>query len=110
MTLQRVPFALLPTPPSSRNTPEAEIMQGPIVALESFAITFFRSPIQFNVRSFLSGEFSLYDHVLDHSAQFNVIPPRYLDQNLNSLDVYFAMGRGCQADGVDLPASEMKKC
>ncbi|KAJ1308475.1 hypothetical protein OPQ81_004179 [Rhizoctonia solani] len=56
-----------------------------------------------------SGEFSLYDHVLDHSAAFNVIPPRYQGQGLSELDVYFAMGRGRQADGVDVPASEMKK-
>jgi hypothetical protein len=56
-----------------------------------------------------SGEFSLYDHVLDHSAAFNVIPPRYQGQGLSPLDIYFAMGRGRQADGVDVPASEMKK-
>ncbi|KDN48107.1 hypothetical protein RSAG8_03123, partial [Rhizoctonia solani AG-8 WAC10335] len=56
-----------------------------------------------------SGDFSLYDHVLDHSAAFNVIPPRYQGQGLSDLDVYFAMGRGRQADGVDVPASEMKK-
>ena len=57
----------------------------------------------------LSGEFSLYDHVLDHSAAFNVIPQRYVGLGLSPLDVYFAMGRGRQADGVDVPASEMKK-
>ncbi|KAI0053006.1 cobalamin-independent methionine synthase [Auriscalpium vulgare] len=56
-----------------------------------------------------SGEFSLYDHVLDHSAAFNVIPKRYIGQGLSPLDVYFAMARGRQADGVDVPASEMKK-
>ncbi|KAK0453496.1 cobalamin-independent synthase [Armillaria borealis] len=56
-----------------------------------------------------SGEFSLYDHVLDHSAAFNVIPKRYTGHGLSPLDVYFAMGRGRQADGVDVPASEMKK-
>jgi 5-methyltetrahydropteroyltriglutamate--homocysteine methyltransferase len=56
-----------------------------------------------------SGEFTLYDHVLDHSAAFNVIPPRYPTQQLSALDTYFAMGRGRQADGVDVPASEMKK-
>ncbi|OBZ70303.1 putative 5-methyltetrahydropteroyltriglutamate--homocysteine methyltransferase [Grifola frondosa] len=56
-----------------------------------------------------SGDFTLYDHVLDHSAAFNVIPKRYLGKNLSPLDVYFAMGRGRQADGVDVPASEMKK-
>ncbi|KAF7355418.1 hypothetical protein MSAN_01458500 [Mycena sanguinolenta] len=56
-----------------------------------------------------SGEFSLYDHVLDHSAAFNVIPKRYVGHGLSPIDVYFAMGRGRQADGVDVPASEMKK-
>ncbi|KAJ6539458.1 cobalamin-independent synthase [Mycena capillaripes] len=56
-----------------------------------------------------SGEFSLYDHVLDHSAAFNVVPKRYVGHGLSPIDVYFAMGRGRQADGVDVPASEMKK-
>ncbi|KIL68080.1 hypothetical protein M378DRAFT_929279 [Amanita muscaria Koide BX008] len=56
-----------------------------------------------------SGEFSLYDHVLDHSAAFNVIPKRYVGLGLSPLDVYFAMGRGRQSEGVDVPASEMKK-
>lgn len=56
-----------------------------------------------------SGDFSLYDHVLDHSAAFNVIPKRYTGLGLSALDVYFAMGRGRQADGVDVPACEMKK-
>ncbi len=56
-----------------------------------------------------SGDFTLYDHVLDHSAAFNVIPERYTKSNLSDLDIYFAMGRGRQADGVDVPASEMKK-
>ena len=56
-----------------------------------------------------SGEFSLYDHVLDHSAAFNVIPKRYVGLGLSPLDVYFAMGRGRQSGTVDVPASEMKK-
>jgi len=46
---------------------------------------------------------------LDHSAAFNVIPKRYLGHNLSPLDIYFAMGRGRQAEGVDVPACEMKK-
>ncbi|KAI0750743.1 cobalamin-independent methionine synthase [Daedaleopsis nitida] len=56
-----------------------------------------------------SGDFTLYDHILDHSAAFNVIPKRYLGKGLSPLDVYFAMGRGRQAEGVDVPACEMKK-
>ncbi|KAH9943490.1 5-methyltetrahydropteroyltriglutamate-homocysteine methyltransferase [Epithele typhae] len=43
-----------------------------------------------------SGDFTLYDH-------------RYLGKGLSPLDVYFAMGRGRQAEGVDVPACEMKK-
>ncbi len=65
--------------------------------------------VRLNFFSHDSGEFSLYDHVLDHSAAFNVIPKRYTGHGLSPLDVYFAMGRGRQADGVDVPASEMKK-
>ncbi|KAJ3716636.1 cobalamin-independent synthase [Lentinula raphanica] len=56
-----------------------------------------------------SGDFSLYDHVLDHSAAFNAIPKRYHGLGLSPLDTYFAMARGRQADGVDVPAGEMKK-
>jgi len=51
----------------------------------------------------------LYDHVLDHSVAFNVIPKRYLGLGLSDLNVYFAMGRGRQTPGVDVSACEMKK-
>ncbi|KAF8974425.1 cobalamin-independent synthase [Flammula alnicola] len=34
---------------------------------------------------------------------------RYVGLGLSPLDVYFAMGRGRQSEGVDVPASEMKK-
>ncbi|KAH7097387.1 cobalamin-independent methionine synthase [Auriculariales sp. MPI-PUGE-AT-0066] len=61
------------------------------------------------VDSIPSGDFTLYDHVLDFSLDFNVIPQRYQGHNLSDLDVFFAMGRGRQAQGVDVPASEMKK-
>jgi len=58
-----------------------------------------------------SGEFTLYDHLLDHSYNFGVIPERYASQNLSGLDTYFAMGRGRQdkAKGVDVVACEMGK-
>ncbi|KAL0488547.1 5-methyltetrahydropteroyltriglutamate--homocysteine methyltransferase [Acrasis kona] len=61
------------------------------------------------------GDFTLYDHVLDHSFMFNVIPKRYEGFDLTAVEQYFAMGRGLQrpAKGekpaVDVPASEMKK-
>ncbi|KAI8815704.1 cobalamin-independent synthase [Fimicolochytrium jonesii] len=55
-----------------------------------------------------SNDFSFYDQVLDHLLLFNVIPQKY--QGLQfPLEAYFAMGRGLQKEGVDVPAMEMKK-
>ncbi|PWN53600.1 putative MET6-methionine synthase [Violaceomyces palustris] len=56
-----------------------------------------------------TGSFSLYDHVLDTSNTFNIIPEKYAKSGLNPLDTYFAMARGHQRNGVDLPATEMQK-
>ncbi|WFD44766.1 5-methyltetrahydropteroyltriglutamate--homocysteine S-methyltransferase [Malassezia psittaci] len=56
-----------------------------------------------------TGTFSLYDHVLDTSNTFGIIPEAYAKSGLNPLDTYFAMARGHQKNGVDLPAMEMKK-
>ncbi|WFD25050.1 5-methyltetrahydropteroyltriglutamate--homocysteine S-methyltransferase [Malassezia nana] len=56
-----------------------------------------------------TGTFSLYDHVLDTSNTFGVIPEAYAQSGLSPLDTYFAMARGHQKGGVDLPATEMKK-
>lgn len=61
-----------------------------------------------------SNDFSLYDHVLDLSLTVGAIPARFQEilnanpQN-NSLDVYFAMARGYQKDGLDIKALEMTK-
>lgn len=61
-----------------------------------------------------SGEFTLYDRVLDTAQQFGVIPTRY--QHIQDpLQQFFAMGRGIQkaatatSEKVDVPAQEMKK-
>ncbi|SPQ22798.1 76e98599-899b-409f-9710-9bab5f17e05d [Thermothielavioides terrestris] len=56
-----------------------------------------------------SNDFSFYDHVLDHIQLFNAVPERYTSQKLSPLDEYFAMGRGHQKGGVDVPALEMVK-
>ncbi|KAH8919652.1 cobalamin-independent methionine synthase [Atractiella rhizophila] len=56
-----------------------------------------------------SGDFTLYDHILDTSITFNAIPHKYAAAQLSQLDTEFAMGRGRQRDGVDLEACEMKK-
>ncbi|KAL2262193.1 hypothetical protein VTK26DRAFT_2183 [Humicola hyalothermophila] len=56
-----------------------------------------------------SNDFAYYDHVLDHIQLFNAVPDRYRSQKLSPLDEYFAMGRGHQKGGVDVPALEMVK-
>ncbi|KAF7724244.1 methionine-synthesizing 5- methyltetrahydropteroyltriglutamate--homocysteine methyltransferase [Apophysomyces ossiformis] len=61
-----------------------------------------------------SGEFTLYDRVLDTAQQFGAIPKRY-QHITNPLDQFFAMGRGLQrpatetSEKIDVPAMEMKK-
>lgn len=56
-------------------------------------------------------DFSFYDHVLDMSFLLGVIPDRYhvIAELKSSLDLYFAMARGYQNDGIDVVAMEMKK-
>ncbi|MES2663372.1 MAG: 5-methyltetrahydropteroyltriglutamate--homocysteine S-methyltransferase [Pseudomonadota bacterium] len=60
------------------------------------------------------GDFSLYDHVLDWSVRFGVIPQRFHQSQINELDTYFRMARGRAGGKNDqsyLPvnASEMTK-
>lgn len=59
-------------------------------------------------------DFSMYDQVLDTSFLLGVIPQRYspvLSQikSNNEIDLYFAMARGYQKDGLDITAMEMTK-
>ncbi|WP_207429073.1 5-methyltetrahydropteroyltriglutamate--homocysteine S-methyltransferase [Pedobacter sp. SYSU D00535] len=59
-------------------------------------------------------DFSFYDHVLDTSLLLGVIPERYspLLSNLTpdkERNLYFAMARGYQKDGLDITAMEMTK-
>ena len=57
-----------------------------------------------------SGDFSFYDHVLDTAAMVGAVPPRYgAGRESLALSSYFAMARGSQADGRDVPALEMTK-
>ncbi|MEA4906289.1 MAG: 5-methyltetrahydropteroyltriglutamate--homocysteine S-methyltransferase [Anaerolineaceae bacterium] len=57
-----------------------------------------------------SNDFSFYDHVLDTSLMVGAVPPRYRSlQDGHPLDLLFAMARGVQRPGVDLPAMEMTK-
>ncbi|KYH07700.1 5-methyltetrahydropteroyltriglutamate--homocysteine S-methyltransferase [Chryseobacterium cucumeris] len=58
-------------------------------------------------------DFSYYDQVLDMSFVVGAIPTRYhevvLKKNNTELDLYFAMARGYQKDGLDITAMEMTK-
>lgn len=63
-----------------------------------------------------SNDFSFYDQVLDMSLTVNAIPERYHEVLLNKadtdktgLDLYFAMARGYQKEGLDITAMEMTK-
>ena len=58
-------------------------------------------------------DFSFYDHVLDMSLTLNVVPERFKAVETllgkTELDLYFAMARGYQKDGLDITAMEMTK-
>ncbi len=60
-----------------------------------------------------SNDFSFYDQVLDMSLMVGAVPERYHEIILNKknfeLDLYFAMARGYQKDGLDITAMEMTK-
>ena len=58
-------------------------------------------------------DFSYYDQVLDMTLTLGAIPKRYqqilLNKTNTELDLYFAMARGYQKDGLDITAMEMTK-
>ncbi len=56
-----------------------------------------------------TGDFSFYDHVLDTSFLFGVVPARFADQPASDLDCYFRAARGRAPTGTDAPACEMTK-
>lgn len=59
-----------------------------------------------------SNDFSLYDQILDATFSFNAIPKRYepiTNTSKSDLELYFALARGYQKQGVDITAMEMTK-
>ena len=57
-----------------------------------------------------SGDFSLYDHVLDTAVTVGAVPERYqVGPGTSSLDRYFAMARGGALEGRSVTALEMTK-
>jgi 5-methyltetrahydropteroyltriglutamate--homocysteine methyltransferase len=60
-----------------------------------------------------SNDFSFYDHVLDMAMSLGAIPVRFkcLQNYLSAepIELYFALARGYQKDGFDIPAMELTK-
>ncbi|KMQ69028.1 5-methyltetrahydropteroyltriglutamate--homocysteine methyltransferase [Chryseobacterium sp. FH2] len=56
-------------------------------------------------------DFSYYDQVLDMTLTVGAIPGRYqeITSKKSEFDLYFAMARGFQQDGLDITAMEMTK-
>ncbi len=62
------------------------------------------------IASIPSNDFSFYDQILDAQALFGAVPDRFNFKGGNvDLDLYFAMARGAQRDGIDVTAMEMTK-
>ena len=56
------------------------------------------------------GDFSFYDHVLDHAALFGMVPERFSWKGDRvDLDTYFRMARGRAPTGDEMAACEMTK-
>ena len=57
------------------------------------------------IDSIPSNDFSFYDHVLDMTCMIGAIPERYQALgDANDFIPYFAMARGIQRNGLDIPA------
>ncbi|UOB19244.1 5-methyltetrahydropteroyltriglutamate--homocysteine S-methyltransferase [Abyssalbus ytuae] len=59
-----------------------------------------------------SNDFSFYDQVLDMTLTLGAIPERFeklVEKDMNKTDLYFAMARGYQKNGLDIIAMEMTK-
>ena len=57
-----------------------------------------------------SNDFSFYDHILSMIATAGAVPARFnFSGDKVDLDLFFAMARGLQKDGVDVVAMEMTK-
>lgn len=75
-----------------------------LVQIKALRVAFLTKQAELGVDLIPVGDFSLYDHILDLSFQFNIIPERFAKENFD-LDLYFALARG----NKDNVASAMKK-
>ena len=93
-------------------TPESQVaIQAFEKDVEALQIARWKELHQTGVSLVPSGDFSLYDQVLDIAFCFNAIPSRYLnlEPEGRTIRTYFAMARGHQEASVDVPALPMKK-
>ncbi|MDF2987532.1 MAG: 5-methyltetrahydropteroyltriglutamate/homocysteine S-methyltransferase [Eubacterium sp.] len=56
-----------------------------------------------------SNDFSFYDTFLDTAFLLGIVPERYRELGLDSLDTYFAAAKGYQVQNLDVKALPMKK-
>ena len=69
-----------------------------------------RAHVNLGIDHVPSGDFSLYDHVLDTAVLVGAIPERYQAMGpVDGLDRYFAMARGGTIGGKSVTALEMTK-
>jgi 5-methyltetrahydropteroyltriglutamate--homocysteine methyltransferase len=70
---------------------------------------FWQTQIQKGIDMVPSGDFSLYDGMLDTAVLVGAVPRRFLDLKLDAAGTYFAMARGYQDETKDIKALAMKK-
>ena len=75
-----------------------------LAEMKSLRRTFLKKQADAGLDLIPVGDFSLYDHILDLSYQFNIIPRRFAKED-HDLGLYFAIARG----NKDNVASAMKK-
>jgi 5-methyltetrahydropteroyltriglutamate--homocysteine methyltransferase len=68
-----------------------------------------RTQVGLGIDHIPSGDFSLYDHVLDTTVLVGAVPERYDVGSAEGPDQYFAMARGGTLNGRDVTALEMTK-
>ena len=87
-------------------TPEAELLKTAATLRDAH----WRLQKETGIDAIPANDFSLYDQVLDTSSHFGVVPQRYRwSGDAIGLETYFAMARGAQHAGIDVPAAEMSK-
>lgn len=71
--------------------------------------THWQAQIENGIDYIPSNDFSFYDNMLDTAVLLNVVPKRYRNLELDSLEEYFVMARGYQGEKGDTKALAMKK-